>query len=184
MALSAATPIRISYHNGCHFNSVVDAQHPFVPLGPEMPQSYRRPSNPDVGGGAGRAVEREAEQKSLDAALLEEARQESAAVDAESQMVRAAEKESGEKDLEAQMVRTVQKESETRNLKNEILRQVMMDSAKEANSAQNMQNCYYDDDDDDAMLQFALQQSRMESLADMFKSIKIPPFQNQPQKKK
>lgn len=190
MGLSDATPIRISYHNGCHFNSVVDTRHAFVPIGPEMPRSYERPSEPSVETGIVKtvmmeteneeiesnvlkSVEKESEQKDLEAAMLRTAQADSVAADTESQVIRTIEKESEEMELEDEMVKTVQAESGARNLEDEIMRQVMMESAKEANVSSYGQ-------DDDLMLQLALQQSCMDNITDFVKSIKIPPFQTQP----
>lgn len=211
MALSDATPIRLSYHNGCHFNSVVDTTHPFVPLGPEMPESYKRPPENNINNFKSdilesvishteqnniesqvvksvekeseqsniesqviKSVEKESEQNNIDSLMLESAQIESTVADTESQVIKSVEKESETKDLEAQMVKTAEAESEARNLEDEILRQVMMDSAKEVNGGDPFAQ------DDDAMLQFALQQSRMESLTGFLQSIQIPSFSNKP----
>ena len=164
MALSDATPIRLSYHNGCHFNSVVDTRHPFVPLGTARPQSYRRQAYPSDSSSSGSSTLEEGIVKSVVA--------QSEQGDIESQVTEAAERESEQKALDDQMLLSVEKESEARCLEDEILRQVMKESAGDA---------YANTDAQDDMLQFALQQSRIASLTDVFKSIKIPPLANQQQ---
>lgn len=195
MALSGATPIRISYHNNCHFNSVIDTRHPFVPLGPVMPESYKRTSDAnenipnnsieseivksvvaqteqkDIDAQVVKSVERESEERELESIMLNTAELDSVAADTEAQVVMSIEGESEKREIEAQMIKTAQAESEARNLEDEIMRQVMRDSAKEANVGTSEQ--------DDIMLQFVLQQSSMDSFTSLLKSIKVPPLPNQ-----